>query len=377
MIVTTTNEWELSDKSKLVSVGSYSLFISTRGPPRKPSAPVVIFITGGGVPTEGYVHLHYAMSKFARNYFYDRAGYGRSECPRLEIENQWDAQDFTRSTAVDIEGHAAQAWWAPGGSAVKSTESCLKDNNSQSSTNVYNAKHRRNISAEDSASELHRLMQAIDVRPPYVLAAHSYGGIIARTFYGLYPDDIAGIALLDTNSELLQQSLGPIPPLAYQTVIAHVDQEKMTHLRERSGMTEEEWEAAIAAVRRTRPASSAEATHHSGRQLARQKQIDQQAMGDKPLVVTTSRMVEEWRMFFNEGVKLGDGSRDERREAEWWVESAELFCLQVQRVQLGLSKNAEMVHFDDVGHDFPISMPERTAEVIKKLLDKEVKERRT
>jgi pimeloyl-ACP methyl ester carboxylesterase len=67
------------------------------------------------------------------------------------------------------------------------------------------------IWAEDSASELHGLMRAINVQPPYVLAADSYGGIIARTHYDLFLDDIAGLALLDTNSDLLQQSIGPIP----------------------------------------------------------------------------------------------------------------------------------------------------------------------
>lgn len=65
MIITTTIEWELSDKSGLVPAGSYSLFASTRGHPRKSCAPVVVFIAGGGVPTEFYLHLHYAISKFS------------------------------------------------------------------------------------------------------------------------------------------------------------------------------------------------------------------------------------------------------------------------------------------------------------------------
>ena len=375
MIITTNNEWELSDKSGLVFVGSYSLFVSTRGPPRKSCAPVVVFITGGGTPTECYVHLHYAISKFARNYFYDRAGYGRSERPDSNNENKCDEYDRAKGTAVNIEDHAQSAWWAPGGRAVKRNESSINEDGLRPATNGYIGRYSRKIWAEDSASELHGLMQAINVQPPYVLAAHSYGGIIARTYYGLFPDDVAGIALLDTNSDLLQQCLGPIPPLAYRRVTADVDQDKITHLREASGMTDEEWEAAVAAVVRTQSASTDEATHDSGRQLARRMQIDQQAMGDKPLVVTGSKMVEEWRLFLNEGVKLGGGTEDERREAEWWVESAELFCAQVQRVQLGLSRNAEFIRFKDVGHAFPISTPERTAEVIKELFYKALRER--
>ena len=372
MIITTTNEWELSDKTGLVSVGSHSLFVSARGPPRKSGAPVVVFITGGGVPTEFYVHLHYAISKFARNYFYDRAGYGRSERSDSKNIDDRNQETCSRGSAVKIEAYADYAWWAPGNSTSSRNASSVYD---RSSPNGCSGKHSRKIWAEDSASELHRLMQAIDVQPPYVLAAHSYGGIIARTYYGLYPDDVAGMALLDTNSELLQQCLAPIPPLAYHKVTEDVDQDNITHLREASGMTDEEWEAAVAAVVRTQPASADEATHGSGRQLARRMQIDHQVMGDKPLVVTGSNMVEEWRLIFEEGVKLGSGTEEEQREAEWWVESAELFCDQVQRVQLDLSRNAEFIEFEDVGHYFPISVPERTAGVVEKLLKKVVRER--
>lgn len=368
MLITTTNEWELYDKSGLVSVGSHSLFVSTRGPPRKPEAPVVIFITGGGAPTECYVHLHHAISKFARNYFYDRAGYGRSERLDPVAKTESHGQNCARTTGVNIDDRGEHAWWAPGGSTVGRDASPIDSNSLRSSMNGYSVKHSRNITAEDSASELHQLMRVLRVRPPYVLAAHSYGGIIARTYYGLYPDDVAGIALLETNSELLQQTLGPMPPLAYQRVTADVDVDKLTHLREKSGMTDEEWGAAVAAVRRTRSTTSHEATHQSGRELAHRMQIDQQAMGDKPLVVLTSEMEVEWRLILDEGLRLGGGTRNERREAQWWMETAEMFCPQVLRVQLGMSKNAEFVHFKDVGHAFPMIVPEKTAAVIKELL---------
>lgn len=359
MLITTDNDWELSDKSGLVSVGSHSLFISTGGPPRKPSAPVIIFITGGGVPTEFYIYLQRSVSKFTRNYFYDRAGYGRSE---PYSDEEYDHDDHAALTNEDDAGYF---WWAPGRSTVK--RSIIQDKTSRVPRNN-GAKNRRKISASENALELHRLMQAINVQSPYILAAHSYGGIVARTYYALYPDDVAGLALLDTNSELLQQCLSPIPPLAYQKVTADVDLDKITRLREKSGMTDEEWEAAIAAVERTNPTN--EATHGSGRQLARWMQVDQQVMGDSPLIVTGSQMVHEWRLVFEEGKRIGGGTRAERREAEWWVESAELFTPQVQRVQMGLSRKAEFIDFEDIGHAFPITAPNRTAEVIRKLLSR-------
>jgi hypothetical protein len=103
-------------------------------------------------------------------------------------------------------------------------------------------------------------------------------------------------------------------------------------------------------------------------------QIDHEAMGDKPLVVTGSKMVEEWRLFLDEGIRLGGGTEDEQREAEWWVGSAELFWRQSQRMQLGLSRNEEFIDFDEVGHAFLISIAEKTAEVVKKLLNRAARE---
>jgi pimeloyl-ACP methyl ester carboxylesterase len=42
------------------------------------------------------------------------------------------------------------------------------------------------------AAELHAVLGEIDVAPPYVLVAHSYGGLIARMFADKYPSEVAG-----------------------------------------------------------------------------------------------------------------------------------------------------------------------------------------
>lgn len=333
MIVASSNEWERHDKADLVPIGSYSLFVSTGGPPRKPGAPVVIFVTGGGTPTEAYVHLHGAVSKFARNYFVDRAGYGRSGRPD---------NGSSSGTKTLLDRHWAAGCSVGGGDG--------------------------HVTARDSAAELQRVMHAIRVPPPYILAAHSYGGIIARTYYDLFPGDVAGMALLDANTELLQQCLSPMPPASFAAVIADVDPEKVTHLRDESGMSDAEWEAAMAAIVRTMPASADEATHRSGRELARRRQTDHKVMGDKPLLVLQSDMPGGLRLLFEEGLKIGGGTDEDRRQAAWWLESMELFFGQVGRVQLELSSNADHVLFDDVGHDFPIRQPVRTAQVIRRLL---------
>jgi pimeloyl-ACP methyl ester carboxylesterase len=56
------------------------------------------------------------------------------------------------------------------------------------------------LSPEDGravATNLHALLSAAGVAPPYVLAAHSSGGVYARIFAGMYPTDVAGVVMLD------------------------------------------------------------------------------------------------------------------------------------------------------------------------------------
>lgn len=51
--------------------------------------------------------------------------------------------------------------------------------------------------AATSAKELHRALESAGVTKPYVLAGHSYGGLMVRAFAALYPDEVVGIVLVD------------------------------------------------------------------------------------------------------------------------------------------------------------------------------------
>jgi len=51
------------------------------------------------------------------------------------------------------------------------------------------------------AADLHALLRTAEVPPPYVLAGHSIGGIVARRFYVQHPDEVAGILLIDSSHE--------------------------------------------------------------------------------------------------------------------------------------------------------------------------------
>jgi pimeloyl-ACP methyl ester carboxylesterase len=152
-------DWSKGRRSGLVSIGRAStslkdpspmneelpmthLCLYSRGPDRKKEEPVVIIITGLASSSKGWTvvqdHLRYWD---IRSYSYDRAGYGGSTT----------SQD--RPTATTI------------------------------------------------AAELDALLRNAKIDPPYILVAHSWGGIIAREFLCLRLADVAGIVFVDANTE--------------------------------------------------------------------------------------------------------------------------------------------------------------------------------
>lgn len=47
------------------------------------------------------------------------------------------------------------------------------------------------------AEELHQLVREAGLEPPFILVGHSFGGLVVRMFALLYPEEVAGIVLVD------------------------------------------------------------------------------------------------------------------------------------------------------------------------------------
>jgi pimeloyl-ACP methyl ester carboxylesterase len=117
----------------LVSVGTHRIHIRCDGD----GAPAVIFDAALGGSSLSWSLVQPSIARVARACSYDRAGFGWSEAGPLP------------RTAGRI------------------------------------------------ADELHALLRAASVPPPYVLVGHSYGGLVIRVFTARHPDEIAGLVLVE------------------------------------------------------------------------------------------------------------------------------------------------------------------------------------
>ena len=146
-----------------IDAGGHSLRMLLRGE----GGPAVVFESGGspagGGPLESWDWVQPGVSWFTRTVSYDRAGIGMS------------AAGPTPRDGIQV------------------------------------------------ARELHRALRNAGVQPPYILVGHSFGGPFIRIFAGLYPDEVAGLILVDPTTEEF---------VAWET----------THDRERAERQGQEWE---------------------------------------------------------------------------------------------------------------------------------------
>jgi len=65
----------------------------------------------------------------------------------------------------------------------------------------YSDPGRRTGTSANIVDDLRRLLTAAEIKPPYVLVGHSYGGMNVRLYADLHPDEVAGMVLIDPSEE--------------------------------------------------------------------------------------------------------------------------------------------------------------------------------
>jgi pimeloyl-ACP methyl ester carboxylesterase len=127
-----------SAQEKLVKVNGHNYNVFVLGlEKRKVNEPVVIFESGMGVDLGNWKKLIAQVSQFAPVFAYDRAGIGKSD------------KIFEMPVPKFV------------------------------------------------AENLHGVLEALKIAPPYLLVGHSLGGVYIRGFAGYYPGDVAALAFID------------------------------------------------------------------------------------------------------------------------------------------------------------------------------------
>jgi len=92
------------------------------------------------------------------------------------------------------QGNSSSIWARIQPEVAKTTHVCAYDRAgiawSDDSPNPRDAEHM--------AGELHALLDKANIAGPYVLVGHSFGGLVTRVFASQYPQEVAGIVLIDS-----------------------------------------------------------------------------------------------------------------------------------------------------------------------------------
>jgi pimeloyl-ACP methyl ester carboxylesterase len=81
---------------------------------------------------------------------------------------------------------------------------------------------RQPTTAAGAAADLRAMLLAIGEDGPVVLVGHSIGGTVVRVYASNFPDDVAGMVLVDPPSEFLQDNETP-EQWGYQRILMNVD----------------------------------------------------------------------------------------------------------------------------------------------------------
>lgn len=98
--------------------------------------------------------------------------------------------------------------------------------------------------AQSVVTDLHALLQAAHVKPPFVMVGHSLGGLFVRLYASTYPKDVVGMVLVDSFSEKLRDMLSKKDWSAYQ----YLTEQPPVQLKEYKDLEQINFDAASTAM---------------------------------------------------------------------------------------------------------------------------------
>ncbi len=140
------------------------------------------------------------------------------------------------------------------------------------------------------ASELHELLTRGGISDPYVLAGHSYGGINMQVFSSKFPDQIAGMILVDSSHEDQLEKIPPPPAAAkfiFQAILLSAPFGVPRLISSGSVLSRTEREMDLAVTMRTRHLYTALDERSAFETSLKEAREFSFSFGEKPLIVLT------------------------------------------------------------------------------------------
>src|SRR5215208_2078538 len=296
-VMTWIDERRYPAPGELVDVGGYSLHLYCTGEPR---APTVVMDSALGGTVLDWQLVQPEVAKFARVCTYDRAGMG----------------------------------WSDPGDQPRTSQQIVK--------------------------ELHTLLgNAGVVEGPYVLVGHSFGGTNMQVYASHYPDEVAGMVLVDSALEdekavTLTQSLQPSPVLLKIYATIGLTRLPYTLGGEPPGLTSPELEDEQVAISSHRKHVFAVADETSSLQESfNENRADPMSLGNKPLMVLSAGSVQ----------LTGTGLSQEQ------VNLIDELHSDSQAALTRRSENAKQIIAEDSGHYIKVERPALVIDAVRHVVE--------
>ncbi|CZR67056.1 uncharacterized protein PAC_16955 [Phialocephala subalpina] len=307
--MTKNNPWErLPSTASLVPIGTHSLHLTAAGPSRKPRDPIAIIVPGLASPTSSWAAVVRILSPSIRTYQYDRSGFGLSEDSPLPP------------------------------------------------------------TAENIALELDLLLQAANVEPPYILIAHSWGGILAREFMARRTEGgVVGTVFVEANQERTLEVLD-WRPFVWWCIAADADFMEVSGVERERKLNDEEWKVYLADLENERDKKQAakerDEYENSFETLRQKGQFEKQPplLAGAAVSIVKGQNGALLRKLFDAVVGKDFGSEIEIRKYGEFLKTFDEKDIGLQSEIRKLSSNSRFVEARNSGHgsemgDGPIPVP--------------------
>jgi pimeloyl-ACP methyl ester carboxylesterase len=183
------------------------------------------------------------------------------------------------------------------------------------------------------AVELKATLTAAGLEPPYLFVASSYAGIICREYLEKYDSDVAGLIYVDANQEKSHvEREWPMEATTRMYTGGGIT-DGPSGLAEGHGCSEVDWEEIRKAEAEEKaerekikeegnPPNPGEGASYvtSLAALGEHKQLDRQALGDRPLSVIVANLAGDFERSYQAGRKAGLGTPEDHKAVEKFIE---------------------------------------------------------